>query len=101
MVEKWNLVIQQLPQIISRLASLKTVHDESINFSKCLKSLQNQQREITKLLQSQEHLLSQIEKGFQTNTTIIEKNITNIDARISTLIEKIKILESNDGIHTQ
>lgn len=57
---KWDLVAQQLPTIVSRLQSLKKLHEEAATVSTTVAQMDEQQTEMKKLLKSNGELMSQV-----------------------------------------
>lgn len=59
-MNKWDSTSEQLPMIVSRLQSLKILHEEAAAFSKNIQELESQQDEMKKLLKSDSELLKQV-----------------------------------------
>jgi len=73
MMNKWDATNQQLPTIISRLKSLKSLHEEAAAFSHTVHELEAQQEEMKKLLKSDNDLLKQVDENFKKNLETIQK----------------------------
>jgi dynactin-2 len=84
-VQRWDSIANQVPLIVSRLQSLKDVHEESLLFGETIRKLTSHQEEIQSLLGSQDVVLSKLEQAFQNNAKIIEANVKSIDQRIQAL----------------
>jgi len=89
MMQQADLVVRQIPMVVSRLQTLKHVHDAGVSFIQTLRQLQAQQDGITNLLTSHSSLLSQMEHGFVENTKITQKNAETLNTRIDELTKKL------------
>jgi len=87
---KWDETNDQLPLLVSRLKSLKSLHEEAASFSRTVKDLELQQEEMKKLLKSDAEILKQLEEGFKKNLNLIQNNFTSLDNRITSLTKKIE-----------
>lgn len=95
-IQQWDTHVESIPLLIDRLASLKRVHDDAIISSNCIEKMQQQQSDIQRLLDNEDTLLKQLTTSFQENMTIAEKNIRQMDERMSVLMNKIKLLNQDD-----
>lgn len=95
-IQQWDSHVESIPLLIDRLASLKRVHDDAIISSNCIEKMQQQQSDIQRLLGNEDTLLKQLTTSFQENMTIAEKNIRQMDERMSVLMNKIKLLDQDD-----
>jgi dynactin-2 len=93
-VQRWESIANQVPHVVSRLQSLKTVHDDATYFMEYMKNMKQQYGDLTSLLGSQQDLLQQVEKGYVDNMFIIEENISSLDRRMISLIEKLKQIDN-------
>lgn len=88
-MERWESIARQVPLVVSRLQSLKDVHEQSILFGETIRKLTTNQDIIRQQLISQDKLLEKVDGVFQNNVKIIEENVNSIDQRIRALQEKI------------
>jgi len=92
LMTKWDVTSQQLPAIVSRLQSLKVLHEESASFHQNIAQLDTQQQEMKKLLKSDTELMSQLDKNFSANVGIIQNNVTALEKRFTALAKKLEEL---------
>jgi len=90
LMSKWDSTNQQLPAIVSRLKSLKSLHEEAASFSHTVHELEAQQDEMKKLLKSDSELLKQLEENFKKNVNVIQNNVSSLDGRIAVLTKKME-----------
>ncbi len=60
MMSRADVSLQQLPMVISRLQSLRPLHEESLAFSQTIRHMQNQQNEILQLLTANYDILNKV-----------------------------------------
>ncbi|XP_066973011.1 dynactin subunit 2 isoform X2 [Macrobrachium rosenbergii] len=88
LVKKTESLCSAVPEVVDRLVSLETLHDQAIQFSGSIKQLDVAQTRLTALLQSNSDHLSSVQAKFAHNLEVIQNNITNLDNRIQTLQKK-------------
>ncbi|EAL64589.1 dynactin 50 kDa subunit [Dictyostelium discoideum AX4] len=84
-MNKWDIVGQQVPAIINRLYTLRSLHEEGISFSNHVSNLEKQQNDITSLLISNSSLMNKMDDSFKSNLLTIKSNIQQLESRIETL----------------
>ncbi|KAG2391741.1 hypothetical protein C9374_013226 [Naegleria lovaniensis] len=87
-VSKWDELAKQVPMIVSRLQTLKIVHDEAIYFAGTVTKLKEQQEELMDLLHGNEDVLANFNQNFAENLTIINNNMKSLQERIKNLEKK-------------
>ncbi|KAK5580675.1 hypothetical protein RB653_000698 [Dictyostelium firmibasis] len=87
-MNKWDVVGQQVPAIINRLYTLRSLHEEGISFSNHVSNLEKQQNDITSLLKSNSSLMNKMDDSFKSNLLTIKSNIQQLESRIETLQNK-------------
>ncbi|KAM9955877.1 hypothetical protein ACTFIW_002083 [Dictyostelium discoideum] len=87
-MNKWDIVGQQVPAIINRLYTLRSLHEEGISFSNHVSNLEKQQNDITSLLISNSSLMNKMDDSFKSNLLTIKSNIQQLESRIETLQNK-------------
>ncbi|XP_077978187.1 dynactin subunit 2-like isoform X2 [Glandiceps talaboti] len=85
MMERWDSVAETLPRIADRLASLKDLHQQALQFSQALSHLDTTQQQISSGLQSQESMLKKLQDSFSSNMAAIQGNCVSLDERIKKL----------------
>ncbi|KYR01883.1 dynactin 50 kDa subunit [Tieghemostelium lacteum] len=88
-MNRWDQISQQLPSIINRMYTLRSLHQEGITFSAQLSSLEKQQYEITSLLKNDSQIMNKMDESFKSNLSTIKLNIESIEKRINDLQLKI------------
>jgi len=94
LMTRWDNIGQQVPAIINRLYTLRSLHEDGISFSNHITNLEKQQSDITSLLKSNSLLMNKMDDSFKSNLLVIKSNIESIEKRISTIDEKIKLAAS-------
>jgi len=89
MMNKWDTVALQMPTLVSRLQSLKALHEESSNFSHTVDKIATEQEEIKQLLKNHTDLGNKLEETFRTNLSTIQSNVTVLEKRFADLNKKI------------
>jgi len=74
-----------LPNIVDRLESLQTLHDQASQFSKALTQLDTVQQRLDSSLGSNQSLLTETQTKFSENLSNIQKNFENIEERLNAL----------------
>jgi len=91
-MNRWDISSQQLPGIISRLQTLKVLHDESASFLQNITLLENHQQEMKTNLKSNGELMKHLETNFNSNISTISSNVTSIEKKIASLSKKLEEL---------
>jgi len=74
-----------LPNIVDRLESLQTLHDQASQFSKALTQLDTVQQRLDSSLGSNQKILTETQAKFSENLSNIQKNFENIEERLNAL----------------
>ena len=85
LIKKWDSCADALPTIVDRLYTLQELHQQAMEFSSSLKSLEVAQSELTTSMGSHEQLLKDIQKNFSDNVDVIKNNVENLEKRIGAL----------------
>jgi len=91
-MERWDLISQQLPNIVSRLQALKSLHNDGASFQQGVQQLEAQQEEIKKLLKFNGELMTKVDANFKGNLNIIQSNFQAMETRFSDLTKKLEDL---------
>jgi len=89
---QWDIICQQLPNIVSRLQALKSLHDESASFQQSVQQLDTQQVEIKKLLKFNGDLMTKVDANFKSNLNTIQSNVQTLETRFSDLSKRLEDL---------
>merc|ERR1712110_540470 len=68
---RWSIASNSLPQIVTRLRSLQSLHQQSASFTSRLQALEQQQEELLKLLETTNTAVKDLGDGLQENMTIV------------------------------
>lgn len=93
MMTKWDESSEQLPFVISRLQSLRELHEESAATVMRVQSMDNDQAEITRLLTHDKQALDRVEKNLASNLKVMQNNVKTLEARITELNSKFEKLK--------
>lgn len=80
---RWSATAASLPAIVSRLQSLQALHQQSASFASRLLALEQQQDELTKLLEVTNTAVQQLGKGLQENMTIMNDNMRSLEEKLT------------------
>jgi len=86
----WDGIASSVPELIERLTSLKTLHEDGMEFGKTLAHLQSTQNQIRSALSNDTTVLSTLEKSFKENMTTIEGNFTALNSRVEAINATLK-----------
>lgn len=87
LVRKWDATADVVPELIHRLETLQSLHDQANQFGSSLTHLDSTQTAIASQLQTQQKLLAKVAQNFETNVASIGENCTKLDERISILMK--------------
>ena len=87
LVSKWDATADVVPELIHRLETLKSLHDQANQFGSSLTHLDSTQTAIASQLQTQQKLLTKVAQNFETNIASIGENCSKLDERISNLMK--------------
>ncbi|OLQ06317.1 Dynactin subunit 2-B [Symbiodinium microadriaticum] len=79
---RWSATAASLPQIVARLQSLQALHLQSASFASRLASLEKQQEELAKLLETTTEAVEDLNTGLKENMSIVRDNMKSLEARI-------------------
>uniref|UniRef100_A0A915I1C3 Dynactin subunit 2 n=1 Tax=Romanomermis culicivorax TaxID=13658 RepID=A0A915I1C3_ROMCU len=95
-VNKWDALCSSLPQVVSRLESLKELHEQgdnfkayflAVQFSQCLTYLDGVQQELNKTLEIDNILLNEVKDSCKQNIETLKNNFSNVEKRIEALTD--------------
>eukprot|EP00794_Sanderia_malayensis_P003640 gene3640-4157_t len=89
MMQKWDGVVDLVPELANRLKALSSLHGQASTFAQSLTHLETTQGQIKDQLQSQKDVLEKVEESFLKNISAIQANCNNLDGRINALLEKM------------
>ncbi len=92
MMSRWDTTCQQLPTIVSRLQSLRALHENASQFSDSLTQLETHQSQATKVLKENNDLMGKLEKNLEKNLSTVQSNFTAIEKRIGDISKKLEEL---------
>ena len=84
-VETWEHVAAELPVVVDRLASLKTLHNRSLGAVQGAEEMARQQAAIQDSLQSNAALLEQVRNSFAENMAAFRENVQLLQSRMDRL----------------
>merc|ERR1740129_1121334 len=79
---RWNSTAASLPAIVARLRSLQALHQQSATFSARLAALEQQQDELTRLLDTTNAAVQELGKSLQENMTVVNANMKSLEQKI-------------------
>jgi len=85
---RWTATSASLPTIVSRLHSLQALHQQSASFASRLDSLEQQQEELTVLLDTTNQAVTELGLGMKENMTIVRDNMRSLEEKIGALALK-------------
>eukprot|EP00484_Ammonia_sp_Unknown_P001157 CAMPEP_0197022370 /NCGR_PEP_ID=MMETSP1384-20130603/3285_1 /TAXON_ID=29189 /ORGANISM="Ammonia sp." /LENGTH=386 /DNA_ID=CAMNT_0042450407 /DNA_START=31 /DNA_END=1191 /DNA_ORIENTATION=- len=91
MMTRWDQAALQLPTIVSRLRSVKNLHEESANIVQKVNRLETQNQLIQKSLESNQNILNNVTKSLQENATTMQNNMRLIQERLDKINQKLNL----------
>ncbi|XP_074623051.1 dynactin subunit 2-like isoform X1 [Acropora palmata] len=89
-LNKWDSFVDVVPDLISRLQSLKSLHEQASHFGQSLLQLDSSQSTLNSQIQGQAKLLNELEASFAANVSAVEANCERVESRVSVLLEKFE-----------
>lgn len=89
-LNKWDSFVDVVPDLISRLQSLKSLHEQASHFGQSLLQLDSSQSTLNSQIQGQAKLLNELEASFAANVSAIEGNCERVESRVNVLLEKFE-----------
>lgn len=81
-------IAQTLPEVLSRMQALESLHKYANNFSKLIGELEATQTMITTGIGNNKKLLQKVQEAFAENLENVNKEVAKLDARLKTLEKK-------------
>lgn len=78
-------ITQTLPEVLSRMQALESLHKYANNFSKLMGELEGTQTIITTGIGNNKKLLQQVQQAFAENLENVNKEVAKLDARLKSL----------------
>ncbi|EGG15425.1 dynactin 50 kDa subunit [Cavenderia fasciculata] len=88
-MNRWDHISSQLPSIINRLYTLRSLHEEGLSFTNHLSNLEKEQSNISSLLKTNSSLMNKMDDSFKNNMTTIQSNIELLEKRITEIQSKL------------
>jgi hypothetical protein len=88
-MHRWDTTAQQLPLVVSRLQSLKDLHEESADAAVRLQHVARTQDKCRLLLQSDRTALRKLQESVAANAKIMHTNVTALESRFTALAAKM------------
>ncbi|GLD99679.1 hypothetical protein PINS_up008405 [Pythium insidiosum] len=79
-------VAASVPALIDRLATLKSLHDDSLDLTERTRRMEQSQTRLHELLESDATLLENMEKSLEENVAVFQRNIQALDERMTRLL---------------
>ncbi|CAH3140390.1 unnamed protein product [Porites lobata] len=90
LLNKWDSFVDVVPDLITRLQTLKALHEQAGQFGQSLLQLDSSQSTLKSQMQDQAKLLNELEASFTANVAAIEANCARVEARMNALLEKFE-----------
>jgi len=98
LMSKWDNVAVSVPVIVSRLQSLKDIHEDSATAMVRLENVEKQIDTCQTVLTEDKQTLAKIGQNFGANVKTIQSNITNLENRLNSISTKIDQLAKAKAI---
>jgi len=79
---RWTATSASLPLIVSRLQTLQSLHQQSASFASRLATLETQQDELTKLLETTHVAVQELGRSLHENMTIVKENMRTMEEKM-------------------
>ncbi|KNC78345.1 hypothetical protein SARC_09218 [Sphaeroforma arctica JP610] len=80
---------RMLPDIIDRLHTLRSAHEQTVNMANTVTMFEDRQSLLLESVQHMKELLSQVDSGLKTNSQTTEANVGSLLARMDELSKRI------------
>ncbi|XP_037740171.1 dynactin subunit 2 isoform X2 [Chelonia mydas] len=84
-VQRWSPMATTLPALVQRLATVKQLHEQAMQFGQLLTHLDTTQQMIVHSLKDNATLLTQVQQTMKENLVAVEENFASMDARVKQL----------------
>jgi len=91
MMTRWDQAALQLPTIVSRLRSIKNLHEESANIVEKVNRLDTQNKLIQQTLESNKNILASVQQSLQENAQTMQNNMKLIQERLQKITQKLGV----------
>ena len=91
MMSRWDQAALQLPTIVSRLRSVKNLHEESANVVQKVQTLETQNKSIQQSLESNKKMLQNVQTSLAENAETMTKNMKLIQERLNKIQAKLNM----------
>lgn len=78
-------LLPHIPQVLSRLRTLSTLHNDAAAFQATLKSMEEEERRIKNVLNDLERAVDAVETSLQENSVVISGNVAGLEKRVEEL----------------
>jgi len=98
LMTKWDHVSSTVPVLVSRLQSLKEIHEDSANAMVRLENVEKQIETCQTILTDDKSTLTKIGQNFAANVKTIQTNISGLETRLGSISAKIDQLAKAKAI---
>lgn len=85
-------LLPHIPQVLSRLRTLSTLHNDAAAFQATLKSMEEEERRIKNVLNDLERAVDAVETSLQENSVVISGNVAGLEKRVEELGRRMEDL---------
>jgi len=85
---RWNAAAAALPTVVARLRSLQALHQQSTSFASRLNSLEQQQEELHRVLETTSTAVKELGVGLQENMKIVQENMRTLEAKVAKALKQ-------------
>ncbi|ORX92123.1 hypothetical protein K493DRAFT_45925 [Basidiobolus meristosporus CBS 931.73] len=97
-VETFDPVIVLTQPLLNRLNELQSLHNEASIFEESIKMLTSEQQSLQQKGQDLDNTCKQLETNLQDNTASIQRNVENLDKKLTSLVEQVDVLSRQNNI---
>jgi len=91
-MSRWDEACLSVPLLVSRLQSLRRLHEESVDATSRLQHLEGRQTALAELLEQDRAALAKVGDSLSKNVVLLENNVRILQARAAEINEKINRL---------
>ncbi|XP_013379155.1 dynactin subunit 2 [Lingula anatina] len=84
-VKRWDEIALALPHLVDRVAGLKELHQQALQFSAAITHLDTSQQQVAANLTAHSDMVKQLQSNFEKNMKVIKSNIESMDQRLKAL----------------
>jgi len=93
MMSRWDKAAQVVPTVITRLQTLREIHEECATLVVRVQNVEKQQEAVDRLLKEDRAALDRLTESLATNAKLMQANVSTLDSRFTELAKRMDALQ--------